>query len=78
MSELIATYKLYDKVVFTSSLEELENYSALLELRLLDDGQVRLKEIPNPVYLGETQIDQLIEIFKLLKRQINDLHKPTE
>lgn len=78
MSELIATYKLYDKVVFTSSLEELENYSALLELRLLDDGQVRLKEIPYPVYLSETQIDQLIEVFKLLKRQINELHKPTE
>lgn len=77
MSELIATYKLYDKVVFTSSLEELENYSALLELRLLD-GQVRLKEIPHPVYLSETQIDQLIEVFKLLKRQINELHKPTE
>lgn len=78
MSELIATYKLYDKVVFTSSLEELENYSALLEWRLLDDGQVRLKEIPHPVYLSETQIDQLIEVFKLLKRQINELHKPTE
>lgn len=78
MSELIATYKLYDKVVFTSSLEELENYSALLELRLLDAGQVRLKEIPHPVYLSGTQIDQLIEVFKLLKRQINELHKPTE
>ena len=78
MSELVTTYKLCDKVVLVSSLEELENYSALLELRLLDDGQVRLKEIPNPVYLGETQIDQLIEIFKLLKRQINELHKPTE
>lgn len=78
MSELVATYKLYDKVVLTSSLEELESYSALLELRLLDDGRVRLKEIPNPVYLGETQIDQLIEVFKLLKRQINELHKPAE
>ena len=78
MSELVATYKLYDKVVLTSSLEELESYSALLELRLLDDGRVRLKEITNPVYLGETQIDQLIEVFKLLKRQINELHKPAE
>ena len=74
MSEMVAIYKLYDKVVFTSSLEELENYSALLELRLLDDGQVRLKEIPHPVYLSETQIDQLIAILKLLKKQINELH----
>lgn len=74
MSEMVAIYKLYDKVVLTSSLEELEHYNAILELRLLDDGQVRLKEIPYPVYLGETQIDQLIEVFKLLKRQINELH----
>ena len=78
MSEMVAIYKLYDKVVLTSSLEELEHYNAILELRLLDDGQVRLKEIPYPVYLGETQIDQLIEVFKLLKRQINELHQPTE
>lgn len=78
MSELIASYKLYDKVILTSSLEELEHYNAILEMRLLDDGQVRLKEIPYPVYLGETQIDQLIEVFKLLKKQINELHHSTE
>lgn len=37
MSELIASYKLYDKVILTSSLEELEHYNAILEMRLLDD-----------------------------------------
>lgn len=78
MSELIASYKLYDKVILTSSLEELEHYNAILEMRLLDDGRVRLKELPYPVYLSEVQIDQLIEIFQQLKKQINELHHSTE
>lgn len=74
MSELIASYKLYDKVILTSSLEELEHYNAILEMRVLDDGRVRLKELPYPVYLSEVQINQLIEILK----QINELHHSTE